>query len=216
MKDDASVMTPEQLLRAYMMGVFPMAEHRDDDEIFFVDPHHRGVLPMGRFRISRSLSRRMRQARYQVSLNRDFAGVLEGCAARSETWISEKIRKLYSALHNTGHAHSFEVWQDGELSGGVYGVALGAAFFGESMFSHRTDASKLALVHLCDHLRRCGYVLFDTQFITPHLASLGGIEISRDAYHTQLSAALSQSASVSAVSLSLAPGGVLQRMTQTS
>lgn len=208
--------TPNLLLKAYSAGVFPMSEHRDDPEIFWVDPRRRGILPLNGFHISRSLARRMRRGGYTVTLNTDFGGVLDGCADRPDTWINCEIRRLYLDLHALGHGHSIEVSTDGVLIGGVYGVALGAAFFGESMFSRRTDASKLALAHLTDHLRRCGFTLFDTQFITPHLASLGGVEISRSEYQELLSKALEKTASISSRPLETDPHSVVQRNTQTS
>nr|WP_275981957.1 leucyl/phenylalanyl-tRNA--protein transferase [Frigidibacter sp. ROC022] len=208
--------SPELLLRGYAMGIFPMADGRDADEIFWVDPRRRGVLPLDGFHISRSLARRMRRGGYQVTLDRDFAGVLDGCADRPETWINAEIRALYLALHQKDAAHSIEIWNESALIGGVYGVTLGAAFFGESMFSRATDASKLALAHLTDHLARQGFRLFDTQFLTDHLASLGAVEISRSEYHRRLHEALSARASFGA-DRPLAPAQeVIQRRTQTS
>ncbi len=216
MTDDDFVLTPELLLNAYAAGVFPMSEGRDDPELFWVDPRRRGVLPLDGLHISRSLARRMRRGGYRVSLNTDFAGVVDACADRPETWINAEIRRLYLMLHELGHAHSLEIRQDGALAGGVYGVTLGAAFFGESMFSRRTDGSKLALVHLVDHLRRCGYRLFDAQFITDHLASLGAVELSRVAYRNQLAQALQYPADMARHPLDTDPQSVLQRSTQTS
>ncbi len=216
MKDDNFVLTPALLLNAYAAGVFPMSEGRDDPEIFWVDPRRRGVLPLNGLHISRSLAKRMRRGGYVVTLNTDFAGVVDACADRPETWINAEIRRLYLMLHDLGHAHSLEVWQDGALIGGVYGVTLGAAFFGESMFSRATDGSKLALVHLSDHLRRCGFVLFDTQFITDHLASLGAIEISRATYRSHLELALQHPADIAQYPLDPDTQSVLQRSTQTS
>lgn len=183
--------TPELLLQAYRTGIFPMAETRDDPEIFWVDPRRRGVLPLDGFHVSRSLANRLRRDRFTVTLNTDFIGVIDGCADRAETWISGGIRDLYARLHAMGHAHSLEVHAEGALVGGVYGVTLGAAFCGESMFSRRTDASKVALAWLTCHLARCGFTLFDTQFLTTHLASLGAVEITREAYRDALSLALS-------------------------
>ena len=182
--------TPDLLLRAYAMGLFPMAETRDSAEVHWVDPRLRGILPLDGFHISRSLARTIRQGTFAVTTDQDFAGVVTACADRPETWINPEIFGLYSALHVMGHAHSLEVWEGSALVGGVYGVVLGAAFFGESMFSHRTDASKLALAYLVHRLRAGGFRLFDTQFLTPHLASLGAVEISRAAYQRQLRAAL--------------------------
>ena len=216
MSDPDFDLTPEILLRAYTQGVFPMAEGRDNPEIFWVDPRRRGVLPLAGFHLSRSLRRRMKQGSYQVDLNADFAAVVDACADRDETWINAEIRALYGKLHAMGHAHSLEIRHDGRLTGGVYGVAVGGAFFGESMFSRATDASKLALAHLVDHLRLCGFTLFDTQFITPHLQSLGALEISRAQYHALLQEALQQPADVYAQTLCTNAQLVLQRNTQTS
>ncbi|TRD16690.1 leucyl/phenylalanyl-tRNA--protein transferase [Palleronia caenipelagi] len=208
-------LTPELVLGAYAQGIFPMSDSRDDPEIFWVDPQYRGVLPMDGLRISRSLRRHIRQGSHQVSFNRAFEAVVAGCADRPETWISDPIAALYSDLHRAGYAHSIEVWADSRLVGGVYGVVLGGAFFGESMFSKETNASKLALVYLMDRLRQGGFVLFDTQFITPHLQSMGGVEIPRSSYRHQLSEALKRQAVFSTVSPD-SPDQVLQRMTQTS
>ncbi|CUJ15503.1 leucyl/phenylalanyl-tRNA--protein transferase [Cognatishimia activa] len=208
--------TPEMLMRAYGLGVFPMSEHRDDPEIFWVDPKRRGVFPIDDFHISRSLTKRIRRGGFRVSLNKDFEGVLDGCADRSDTWINGEIRKLYIALHEKSQAHSIEVWsEDDRLIGGVYGVTLGAAFFGESMFSRVTDASKIALAYLTTHLSKCGFELFDTQFLTEHLQSLGAIELSRDEYHEALAKAVVKQADIQAYSLPSA-AAVVQRRTQTS
>lgn len=182
--------SPELLLHAYRSGIFPMAERRDDPEIFWVDPRRRGVLPLDGFHISRSLAKRLRRDDYHVTLNSDFTGVIAGCADRPETWINDEIHDLYHALHALGHAHSLEVWVGADLVGGVYGVTVGRAFCGESMFSRITDGSKIALAWLCDQLRRTGFTLFDTQFLTPHLASLGGVEITRAQYKQRLDKAL--------------------------
>lgn len=179
---------------AYASGVFPMAESRDDPDIFWVDPDRRGVLPLDGFRLSRSLAKTIRKGRFRITLNADFNGVLEGCANREETWINPAIAALYQALHQTKHAHSLEVWDSDDLAGGIYGVTLGAAFFGESMFSNQRDASKVALAHLVALLRARGFLLFDTQFLTDHLASLGAVEIPRLHYHAQLRHALAQPA----------------------
>lgn len=189
MKDDIPL-TPELLIQAYAAGVFPMSESQTDTEVFWVDPKKRGVFPLDQFHISRSLARRIRREDFTVTADEDFTGVLTGCADREETWISGTIARLYHDLHRRGLAHSIEVWEDNELVGGVYGVALGGAFFGESMFSRRTDASKVALAYLVSRLRVGGFVLFDTQFLTPHLASLGAVEISRADYRKRLSEAL--------------------------
>jgi leucyl/phenylalanyl-tRNA--protein transferase len=216
----ASEVTPEILLRAYAMGIFPMAESRDDPAIHWVDPRHRGILPLDGFHLSRSLARRMRRAEFTVTLDLAFADVVTACADRDETWISQRIQRLYLDLHAQGHAHSIEVWQDDQLVGGVYGVVLGAAFFGESMFSRVTDASKVTLFHTVQLLRAGGFQLFDTQFLTPHLASLGGVEIPRASYHRLLEKALGGTARLPAPGYSSAASagasGKTQDSTQTS
>ena len=183
-------LTPDMLLNAYANGIFPMAEHRTDEELFWVDPRQRGVMPLDGFHISRSLRKTLRSDRFGITFDRAFDGVVAGCADRDETWINDMLTYLYGQLHRAGFAHSVEVWADDTLVGGVFGVTLGGAFFGESMFSTRTDASKVALAYLVDRLRAGGYALFDTQFITPHLASLGGLEIPRAAYRKLLENAL--------------------------
>jgi leucyl/phenylalanyl-tRNA--protein transferase len=216
MPDSSPPLTPDLLLRAYAAGIFPMAEHAEAEEIFWIDPRRRGVLPLEGLHISRSLARRIRRAAYEVTLDADFEEVLRGCADRPETWINPQIFALYMALHGRGQAHSIEIWQEGALAGGVYGVTLGGAFFGESMFSRRTDASKLALAHLAAHLSACGFTLFDTQFITPHLARMGAVEISREAYHQQLQAALRADADWHRHPAPPTPQALLQRRTQTS
>jgi leucyl/phenylalanyl-tRNA--protein transferase len=211
-----AALTPDLLLSAYARGLFPMAESRDADTVLWVDPRRRGVLPIDGFHISRSLARRLRRGGYEVTLDRAFARVVDACADRDETWINAEIRAQYLALNGLGHAHSLEVWQDGALAGGVYGVALGAAFFGETMFSRVTDGSKIALAHLCHHLRQQGFLLFDTQFLTPHLASLGAVEISRDAYHRRLARALAVTADFAPFRPLATGHEVVQRSTQTS
>ena len=208
-------LTPELLLHGYSVGIFPMSESRDDPEIFWVDPQRRGILPLDGFHISRSLARAMRRNTWTITTDHDFHGVLDGCADRPDTWINAEIRALYIALHERGQAHSLEVWEDGTLVGGVYGVVLGSAFFGESMFSRRTNASKIALACLVDRLRQGGFTLFDTQFITDHLASLGAVEISRAQYLAHLADAKERSASFSIAS-DASPQDVMQRMTQIS
>lgn len=209
-------LTPETLLRAYAIGIFPMAEDRESDAIFWVDPRRRGILPLDRFHMSRSLRRRIRRSDYIVRTDSAFAEVVAGCADREETWINAEIAELYGALHAAGFAHSLEVWQDGVLAGGVYGVTLGAAFFGESMFSRRTDASKVALAYLVDRLRVAGFTLFDTQFVTDHLRSLGAVEITRGDYHRRLLAALDRTADFDAAGPPPSPQELLQRNTQMS
>ncbi|WP_255743841.1 leucyl/phenylalanyl-tRNA--protein transferase [Aliiroseovarius sediminis] len=213
---DPPPLCAELLLRAYGMGVFPMAERRDDLRVFWVDPEARGIFPLDHFHISRSLSRTIRRAPFSVTLNRDFASVVTACADRDETWINDTIYSLYQDLHRMGHAHSLEMWDGDALVGGVYGVTLGRAFFGESMFSRRRDASKVALAYLVRHLSNTGFRLFDTQFLTPHLASLGAVKIPRKTYHEMLEAALSDGAAdITSRPLPDAQS-VVQRSTQTS
>jgi leucyl/phenylalanyl-tRNA--protein transferase len=187
-------LTPEILLEAYAAGIFPMAESADDPELFWVDPLRRGILPLDGFHIPRRLGRVLRRGLFEVRADSAFEAVIRACAAASETrpstWINEEIVQLYSALFARGAAHSVECWHEGELVGGLYGVSLGGAFFGESMFSRVTDASKIALVHLVERLRLGGYRLLDTQFLTPHLAQFGGVEISRARYRRLLAEAL--------------------------
>ena len=208
-------LTPELLLHGYSIGIFPMAEHRDDPEIFWVDPRRRGVFPLDGFHISRSLARAMRHTRFTITTNTAFNDVVTGCADRADTWINAEIFSLYAQLHALGHAHALEVWEDDMLVGGVYGVTLGRAFFGESMFSRRDNASKIALACLVDRLNRGGFTLFDTQFLTPHLASLGAQEITRAAYHARLEMALMKTADFTAPAAA-SPQDVVQRMTQMS
>ena len=214
--DDEIELTPDLLLQGYRAGVFPMSETRDSEDVFWVDPQRRGILPLDGFHISRSLRKRLRAAQYTVSFNTCFRDVVRGCAAREETWINDTIFGLYGALFDRGDAACCEVWRDAELVGGVYGVTIGAAFFGESMFSTATDASKVALAYLTDRLRQDGFVLFDTQFITDHLAGLGAVEISRANYHALLSHALKGSAVFDAKAPIAAPDHLIQRNTQTS
>jgi len=208
--------TPEMLLRAYAAGVFPMADSQENPEIFWVDPLDRGILPLDKFHISRTLKRKLRHEIFQIRTNFDFLAVLAGCADRNETWINDSIFQLYLSLHEMGFAHSIEVWQEDTLVGGVYGVALGGAFFGESMFSRRKDASKIALAYLVDRLRVGGFTLFDTQFITPHLASLGAVEISRAHYRELLEQALLVNADFNRQVGTPSGQDVIQRNTQTS
>ena len=195
-------LTPEIILRAYAAGIFPMAESRDDHELFWVDPEMRGVFPLDGLYISRSLKKRLRQQRYEIKYDSDFAGVIQGCAEstvdRHDTWINNEIIHLYGRLFQMGHAHTVECWLDGELVGGLYGITLKGVFFGESMFSRQTDASKIALVHLVARLLEDGFTLLDTQFVTEHLKRLGAIEIPRDDYHKLLDDALTVDAEFNA------------------
>lgn len=188
------LLTPELLLRAYASGIFPMAESRDDPDVFWVDPKMRGVLPLEAFHVPRKLKKAVRRGAFQVRCDTAFGAVVDGCAEagsdRPDTWINDQIRRAYTELHELGFAHSVECWRDGELAGGLYGVSLGGAFFGESMFSRATDASKVALVHLVARLRLGGYLLLDTQFVTEHLRQFGAIEIPARDYLMQLDRAL--------------------------
>ena len=211
-----TALTPELVMKGYRSGIFPMAERRDDPEVFWVDPRRRAIIPLDGFRISRSLARRLRRQDYSVTVNTAFEDVLEACADRTETWINDPIRQTCMELHARGEAHSLEVWQDGALAGGVYGLSLGAAFCGESMFSRRTDASKVALAWLVDRLTLAGFTLFDVQFVTPHLESLGAVEIDRRRYQTLLKEALTRDADFTAPALPACGQEVLQRRTQTS
>ena len=209
-------LTPELLIGAYASGVFPMAETRDAPDLYWVDPQQRGVLPLGGFHMSRTLARRMRSGKYHATLDQAFEKILDGCADRDDTWINATIRDLMMTLHARGHAHAFGVWENDKLIGGLYGLSLGGAFFGESMFSASTDGSKMALAWAVDHLRRTGFKLFDTQFITPHLATLGAIEIPRAAYHERLASAIEAMADIHEFPIEKDPQAVVQRMTQTS
>ena len=188
-----SDLTPDLLLRAYAAGLFPMAESAEDPELFWVDPERRGVLPLDGFHLPKRFKRTLRQGRFEVTADRDFAAVMKGCAERTptrkSTWINPQIIKLYRDLHALGAAHSVECWRDGELVGGLYGVSLGGAFFGESMFSRERDASKVALVHLVARLKRGGWRLLDAQFLTEHLSQFGAVETPQGAYLKLLKAA---------------------------
>lgn len=191
-------LTLDRLVSAYAHGLFPMAREREDSRLYWVDPEQRGILPLESFHIPRRLARTLRQTSIEIRCDTAFDMVIQTCGAaapdRPESWINAEIIALFSALHRLGLAHSVESWRGGELVGGLYGLALGGAFFGESMFSRATDASKLALVHLVARLRRGGFTLLDTQFITEHLRQFGAIEIPRPEYHHRLAAALAHSA----------------------
>ena len=211
-----TTLTPEILLSAYAGGIFPMAEHRDDNELFWVDPRQRGVFPLNDFHISRSLRKTIRSEQFRITFDADFSGVVQGCADREETWINDMLFDLYSQLHRAHAARSVEIWEKDQLVGGVFGITLGGVFFGESMFSRRTDASKVALAYLIDHLNMGGFSLFDTQFITTHLASLGAQEISRASYRAQLKTALEIDADFDRQGTVPSPDQLLQRNAQTS
>ncbi len=186
--------TPELLLRAYSIGLFPMADSADDPELFWVEPDMRGVIPLEDFHVSRSLAKTMRQNPFDIRFDTAFDAVVAACAEaapdRPSTWINAKIKSLYGTLHRMGHAHSVEAWDGGELVGGLYGVSLGAAFFGESMFSRRTNASKICLVHLVERLKARGFRLLDTQFTTEHLKTFGAIDVPKIEYEDMLANAL--------------------------
>src|SRR5829696_1023776 len=198
---------PDLLLRAYAIGVFPMSDSRDAEEVFWVEPRRRAILPLERFRLSRSLRKTIRSGDYRVTSDAAFAEVVRRCAEREETWINADIEESYMRLHERGHAHSIECWQEDELVGGLYGVNLGAAFFGESMFSARRDASKVALAWLVARLKVGGYTLLDCQFMTDHLRSLGAIEISQKDYLALLASALSPAGAAEGAAGTAALGG---------
>ncbi|MDX1292037.1 MAG: leucyl/phenylalanyl-tRNA--protein transferase [Hyphomonas sp.] len=219
---------PSDLLACYRRGIFPMGDARNDPNLFLVDPDMRGIIPLKEFHVPRRLLRKVRQGRFRVTVNQAFTRVMEMCAesteGRESTWINSPILNLYSALHRQGHAHSIECWEEDRLVGGLYGVALGGAFFGESMFSRATDASKVALVHLVAHLLEDGFVLLDAQFHNPHLEQFGLIEIPRQEFKKLLKQALavdtkfySKSASSSVErGASFTGSGAAQRITQIS
>ncbi len=259
--DDVMIeITPQVLLKAYACGIFPMAESAEDNALYWIEPERRGILPLDRVHVPRRLARTIRQGGFEVRVDNDFDAVIEGCAApragRRSTWINGRIRGLYSDLFALGHCHTVEVWQGDELIGGLYGVHLGRAFFGESMFSNARDASKIALVYLIARLKYGGFTLLDTQFVTGHLARFGAVEVSRQEFQRLLEGALGTSqgstgasaagvaagpgaeaagggaagtgsaaasagassagGSFSALSGGVAPGGVLQLVSQTS
>jgi leucyl/phenylalanyl-tRNA--protein transferase len=186
--------TPEVLLKAYACGIFPMAESADDPALYWIEPEKRGIIPLEGFHVPARLARTVRSDRFRIRINYDFEAVLDGCAeprpGRTHTWINERIRTLYRRLHDIGHCHSVEAYEDDILAGGLYGVCLGRAFFGESMFHRSRDASKVALVHLVARLKAGGFRLLDTQFVTDHLKVFGAVEVSRRQYHKLLEAAL--------------------------
>lgn len=204
-----------ELLECYARGVFPMAEARDDARIYLLNPDERGILPLNGLHIPKRLRRTLRKAPFQITIDRCFNDVVAHCAApapgREETWINDGIRSLYSDLHVQGYAHSLEAWQDDRLVGGLYGVSLGSAFFGESMFSVMTDASKIALVHLVARLNAGGYTLLDTQFTTDHLENFGVVTVTRDAYKEKLALALEKPADFYAMASNLEAQDVLAR-----
>jgi len=219
MADDG--VTPDLLLHAYSSGVFPMADGRADTELFWVDPEMRGILPLDDFHIPRSLAKRVRQENFNITADKAFLQTVQACAkparGRETTWISERIEGLYGELHRRGFAHSVECWNDKKLVGGLYGVSLGGAFFGESMFSTETDASKVALVHLVARLKFGGFRLLDTQFITDHLKQFGAKEIKREHYQLLLNKALTaETADFYQLDPRASGSTILQLITQTS
>ncbi|MFK5997641.1 MAG: leucyl/phenylalanyl-tRNA--protein transferase [Rhodobacterales bacterium] len=216
MPETKQEITPELLLHGYASGVFPMADAVDDPEIYWVDPHFRGVFPLDGFHVSRSLARRIKRAPYKVTVDQRFKEVVSACADRPKTWINREIFDLYIQLHHMGYAHSIEVMEDNTLVGGVYGIALRGAFFGESMFSRRTDTSKIALTYLVARLKFGGYRLFDTQFLTDHLKSLGACEIPREEYRQNLGIALGNDADFLKLPTGGQPLEILHLSNQTS
>ncbi len=211
------------LLTAYSRGIFPMAEERDDEDVFWIDPDRRGILPLDQFHVPQRLARKMRSTRWRMTADTAFEQVIDACAEpaaqRSKTWINGLIERSYVNLHAKGHAHSVEVWDEATLVGGLYGVSIGAAFFGESMFSRRADASKVALVHLVARLKAGRYRLLDTQFVTEHLKQFGAVEIARGRYQNLLRAAVDARANfyeLGGAGAAVCAGTVLQLITQTS
>jgi leucyl/phenylalanyl-tRNA---protein transferase len=196
-------LTPEVLLKAYACGIFPMAESATDPALYWIEPERRGILPLDRFHVPSRLKRTVRSDRFTVLVDSNFDAVLDGCAhprpGRPRTWINTRIRMLYRGLHKLGHSHSVEVYQGSDLVGGLYGVSLGGAFFGESMFHRARDASKVALVHLIARLKAGGYRLLDTQFVTDHLKTFGAVAVSRRQYHKLLAAALAAEANFATI-----------------
>lgn len=210
-------LTPEVLLKAYACGIFPMAENADDPALFWIDPEERGVIPLDAFHVPGRLKRTVRATRFRIACDRDFAAVIQGCAEpgprRARTWINAPIRKLYRGLFDIGHCHTVEVYDGEELVGGLYGVSLGAAFFGESMFHRARDASKIALVHLVARLRLGGYKLLDTQFLTDHLTMFGATEVPQERYGKMLARAIRDEADVSVFARTLSGAEAVQLAT---
>ncbi|WP_374547882.1 leucyl/phenylalanyl-tRNA--protein transferase [Rhodoblastus sp.] len=205
--------TPRLLLRAYASGLFPMAEDAGDDALFWFDPSERGIFPLDGLIVSRSLARTIRGETFEIRIDSDFEGVIAGCAesrpGREKTWINKTIAALFRELFETGFVHTVEAWRDGQLVGGLYGLALGGAFFGESMFHRATDASKVCLTYLVARLRMGGFALLDAQFITPHLASLGAVEIARADYRRRLEEALTRQSDFTLLDPKATPEAVL-------
>jgi leucyl/phenylalanyl-tRNA---protein transferase len=218
-RDDIIIeITPQVLLKAYTCGIFPMAESADDPALYWIEPQQRGILLLDKVHVPKRLARSIRQGVYEIRIDRDFEGVIDGCAAsragRRTTWINRKIRALYRDLFDAGYCHTVEAWADGRLVGGLYGVALNGAYFGESMFSTARDASKVALVHLCARLIHGGFTLLDTQFVTEHLKQFGTVEIERAQFHTLLEKALAREADFRALPEGANPSWVLDIIEQ--
>lgn len=212
--------TPQVLLKAYSCGIFPMAESASDSALYWIEPEHRGILPLNSVHVPRRLARTVRQNRFEVRIDNDFEAVIDGCAeaqtGRQSTWINKRIRNLYGDLFDLGHCHTIETWQDGKLLGGLYGVHLSGAFFGESMFSRQRDASKVALIYLAARLKSGGFSLLDTQFLTDHLISFGAVEVSREKFQRLLDDALLGSGDFSRLPAACSGADVLQLVSQTS
>jgi leucyl/phenylalanyl-tRNA--protein transferase len=203
--------TPEVLLKAYACGIFPMAESAEDPALYWIEPDMRGIIPLTGFHVPARLARTVRTTPFQVFVNRDFDAVIDGCAepkrGRARTWINARIRRIYRGLYERGHCHTVEVYDGDHLVGGLYGVSLGAVFFGESMFHRARDASKIALVHLIARLNAGGYRLLDTQFVTDHLKSFGAVEVPKQRYHALLEQAVAGEADFAALSVSCPVSG---------
>lgn len=218
--DPALEITPQVILKAYSCGIFPMAESASDPALYWIEPQHRGILPLDNVRFSRRLLRTVRVTPFDVRIDHDYEGIIDGCAAsrpgRSTTWINKRIRSLYRELFDMGACHTVEVWNETRLVGGLYGVALKGAFFGESMFSFERDASKIALVHLVARLIEGGFTLLDTQFVTDHLRQFGTIEVDRDEFHRRLEQALSGEADFASLPEDVTPQAVVRIVTRHS
>lgn len=212
-EDDAHLITPDLLLRAYEAGIFPMAENADDPGLYWIEPKERGVIPLDGFHLPRSLAKTIRSRRFRIEIDRDFDAIIAGCAGegsdRGTTWINARIRSLYGALFDQGHVHTVEVYEGAKLAGGLYGVSLGGAFFGESMFHAVRDASKVGLAYLIARLKIGGYTLLDTQFVTPHLAQFGAIAIKRSRYRQMLAEAMASEGDFYALSEDEPPEAIL-------
>jgi len=210
----------ETILKSYSLGIFPMSESFDDPNLYWINPKKRGVIPINDFKISKNLRKEIKKKKFLITINKDFNGVIKNCAKKTEnrpsTWINKEIIKLYSNLHKIGHAHSIEAWHQDKLVGGLYGVSLGSAFFGESMFSIMSNSSKICLVYLLANLKIKKFTLLDTQFVNPHLKKLGAIEISRKKYLKMLGSSLKKSANFNKKISQSSIYDIIQSMTQTS